>query len=140
MPEASTIGSERRAGRCRSPPSSTGMRRAARTAVAGLRPAAGALRPARHGQSAAGPYQVAEGQAVAGTEGLAGALAVIGQHDDPVRARGVLGDVLDQGERPVEAFEDLLRVAARRAGVVGDLVVGHQVGVDGGAADEHVAS
>ncbi|GAA2951884.1 hypothetical protein GCM10011428_84570 [Streptomyces violaceus] len=94
---------------------------------AGLRPAAGALRPARHGQSAAGPYQVAEGQAVAGTEGLAGALAVIGQHDDPVRARGVLGDVLDQGERPVEAFEDLLRVAARRAGVVGDLVVGHQV-------------
>ena len=42
-------------------------------------------------------------------------------------------------ERAVEALEDLLGVPAARPGVVGDLVVGDQVGVDGGAAGEHVA-
>lgn len=95
--------------------------------------------PARHGQPAARADQVAEGEAVAALEGLAGALAVVGEDDDAVRARGVLGDVLDQRDGTVQALEHLGGVAAARAGVVGDLVVGHEVGVDGGAAGEHVA-
>lgn len=106
---------------------------------AGLGPAVGALGLARHGQPAAGPDQVAEGEPVAGAEGLAGALAVVGEDDDAVRARGVFGDVLDQGERAVQALKDLRGVAARRPGVVGDLVVGDEVGVDGRTPGEHVA-
>lgn len=106
---------------------------------AGLGAAVGAPGAARHGQPAAGPHQVAEGEAVAGAEGLAGALPVVGQHDDPVRAGRVLGDVLDQGERAVEPAQHLLGVAAGRPGVVGDLVVGDQVGVDGAASGQQVA-
>ncbi|CAM5347232.1 hypothetical protein SGRI78S_01633 [Streptomyces griseus subsp. griseus] len=64
---------------------------------------------------------------------------MVGEEHDPVGARGVVGDLGDQGEGPVEAYEDLLRVAAVGPRVVGDLVVGHEVGVDGGASGEHVA-
>src|SRR5690606_29257665 len=106
---------------------------------AGLRTAVGAPGAARHRQSASGPHQVAEGEAVAGAEGLAGALSVVGEDDDAVGAGGVLGDVLDQGEGAVQALQHLVGVPAGGAGVVGDLVVGHQVGVDGAAPGQQVA-
>lgn len=101
--------------------------------------AVGPLCLARHGQAAAGPDQVAEAEAVAGQEGLAGALAVVRQHHDPVGPRGVFGDLGHQGEGPVEALQDLLGVPAARPGVVGHLVVRHQVRVDRVAPGEHVA-
>ncbi len=53
---------------------------------AGLGAAVGTAGPARHGQPAARAHEVAEGEAVAALEGLAGALAVVGEDDDAVRA------------------------------------------------------
>lgn len=46
----------------------------------------------------------------------------------------MLGDPGDQREAPVEAGEHPVGVPAVRAGVVRDLVVGHQVRVDAGTA------
>lgn len=97
------------------------------------------LRPARHGQPAARPHQVLERQPVRPRKGLPRALSVVGEQHDPVGARGVFGDLDDQGERTVQPCQDLLRVSAVRPGVVRDFVVRDQVGVDGGAPGEHVA-
>ncbi|CAM5710809.1 hypothetical protein SALBM135S_06453 [Streptomyces alboniger] len=104
----------------------------------GLGAAVRALRPARHGQTAAGPDEVAEGEAVAGLEGLAGALAVVGEDHDPVGARRVLGHLLQEREGAVEPPQDLVDIPAARPGVVRHLVVRDEVGVDRAAPREHV--
>ncbi|MFD0382124.1 hypothetical protein ACFQ2B_05885 [Streptomyces stramineus] len=51
----------------------------------------------------------------------------------------MLGDLGDQGDGAVEAAQHLVGVPSARPGVVGDLVVAHEVGVDGGAPGEDVA-
>ena len=73
---------------------------------------------------------LAEALAVALLERGAQALAVVGQDDELVRPRGVLGGLLERADRPVDAVERLERLDALRAAVVGQLVVVGEVRVD----------
>ena len=59
---------------------------------------------------------------------------MIGQHDDVVRAVRGLGGVRYAPERPVDPAQHVERVVALDAGVVCDLVVADERGVDDGAA------
>ena len=83
--------------------------------------------------------QLVEAVAVALQEGRALRLAVVGEHDDLVGARGVLPGALDAPELLVELAQHLHRVRALEAGVVGDLVVAGEARVDRGHAHHHVA-
>ncbi len=92
----------------------------------------------------AGPAQVAlhqlvEAVAVALLEGRALRLAVVGEHDDLVGARGVLPGARDAPELLVELAQHLHGVRALEARVVRHLVVAGEAGVDGGHAHHHVA-
>ena len=76
--------------------------------------------------------------AVALLERRALRLAVVGEHDDLVRARRVAARALDAAELLVELAQRLERVGALEAGVVRDLVVARERRVDGGPAAHHV--
>ena len=65
-------------------------------------------------------------------------LAVIGEDDDVVRPRRVLPRPLEAPELLVELPERLERVGPLEPGVMGDLVVAREGGVDRRPADEHV--
>ena len=82
--------------------------------------------------------QLVEAVAVTLLEGRALGLPVVGEDDDLVRARRVAARALDAAELLVELAQRLERVAALEPGVVRDLVVAGEGGVDGGAALEHV--
>ena len=71
-------------------------------------------------------------------EGRALGLAVVGEHDDLVRARRVATRPLDAPELLVELAQRLERVGALEPRVVGDLVVARERRVDRGAAAHHV--
>ena len=82
--------------------------------------------------------ELVEPVAVALLERRALGLAVIGEHDDLVRPRGVAARAGDAAELLVELAQRLQRVRALEAGVVRDLVVARERRVDRGAAAHHV--
>ena len=82
--------------------------------------------------------QLLEAVAVALLERRALRLPVVGEHDDLVRPRRVAAGPLDVGEVVVELAQGLERVGALEAGVVGDLVVARERGVDRGTPAHHV--
>ena len=81
---------------------------------------------------------LAEALAVALLEGRAEALAVVGQDDELVRPRRVLGGLGERADRGVDAIERLERLDPLRAAVVGELVVVGEVGVDDVRAAVHL--
>ena len=83
--------------------------------------------------------ELLDGHAVALLEGGAEGLAVVGEDDQAVGARGLFGDhAAETGEGLVEALEVAKGVARPGARVVGDLVVAEIEHVDGGGAAQHV--
>jgi len=68
--------------------------------------------------------------AIALREHRARALSVIGEHDEAIGPRCVGGGLLDDPDDLVEACDGVARLNAVRSGVVGDLVVVDEVGVD----------
>src|SRR5882762_8861007 len=68
--------------------------------------------------------------ATALVEARAGALAVIGQDDEPIRPRGVGGRLGDQADDLVDPGDRVAGLRAVWAGVVSDLVVVDEVDVD----------
>ena len=82
--------------------------------------------------------ELAEAHAVALQERLAEALAVVGEDDELVRPRGLLGRLDQRRDRPVDAVERLERLDPLGAAVVGQLVVVGEVGVDDVRAAVHL--
>src|SRR5205814_5423831 len=71
-------------------------------------------------------------------EHRAGALTVVGEHDQTVRSRRVGGRLLDDPDDLVEARDGVARFHTIRPGVVRDLVVIDEVHVDRGGTTQHL--
>ena len=82
--------------------------------------------------------ELAKADAIALEEGLAKALAVVGQDHELVRARCLLGRLHERRDRVVDAIQRLERLDAFRPAVVGQLVVVGEVGVDDVRAAVHL--
>jgi hypothetical protein len=86
-----------------------------------------------------GPDQFAQAAPVAVLERRPLALAVVGQHHETVRARSVRGGAIQPAEVPVEPAQRVESVIALGAGMVGNLVVADEIGVDDRARQVQVS-